>query len=191
MSTVKDLERIAIGSGYMYLVRYTPGEAIPEAADLEKEENLLGYVKNGATLEYAPEFYSAEDDMGHIKRQQLVKESVTFTTGIMTVNGSVLEKLASTARVTEKDGVRTVKIGGLKNYSASTYLIRFVHPDETNGDVRITLAGQNTNGFSLAYVPNKETVIDVKYAASPNDQEGTLVIYEEELPASAGETPAS
>lgn len=97
-------EKIVLGSGKLYITEFT-GQ-IPENATIEAEKNLLGLIQGGATLEYKPSFYSAKDDLGLVEKEILTDEEVIFKSGIMTWNGKTLEKLCSTARVTEGSGKR-------------------------------------------------------------------------------------
>lgn len=175
-------EKIVLGSGKLYLTEMDSG-LIPADASIETESNVLGYIQGGATLEYKPEYYTAEDDQGLAKKTILTKEEAILKSGIMTWNGTTLKKLCSTARVTEADGKRVVKIGGIGKQDGKKYIIRFLHEDATDGDIRITIAGRNTAGFSLAFAKDKETVIDAEFVAQPQDLEGTLILYEEEIPA--------
>ena len=177
-------EIIRLGSGKAYIKEFT-GE-IPSRAEIEKEENLLGLVQGGAALEYKPEFYTAEDDLGLVSKTLITKEEVTFKSGIMTWCGKTLAQLCATARVTESNGVRQVKIGGKGNQDGKSYLIHFVHLDAIDGDVRVTIVGKNQAGFSLAFAKDKETVIDAEFKAQPHDSEGTLIIYEEVIGAPIG-----
>ena len=75
---------------------------------------------------------------------------------------------------------RTLKIGGIEQYDGTQYLIRFVHEDSVDGDVRITIVGSNEAGFEMAFAKDKETVINAEFKAQPMDNEGTLVIFTEE-----------
>ena len=173
-------ETITLGSGKLYSVEYTG--TIPSNTDLEKETNILGYIQKGASLDYKPEFYEAEDDLGIVKKQILTKEEVTFKSGILTWNAETLKKLVATGRITEdaEKGMRTIKIGGINNNDGKQYIFHFVHEDKKDGNVRITIVGQNTAGFSLAFAKDAETVIDAEIKALPNDNEGTLIIFQEE-----------
>lgn len=173
-------ETITLGSGKLYSVEYTG--TIPSNTDLEKESNILGYIQKGASLDYKPEFYEAEDDLGIVKKQILTKEEVTFKSGILTWNAETLKKLVATGRITEDadKGMRTIKIGGINNNDGKQYIFHFVHEDKKDGNVRITIVGQNTAGFSLAFAKDAETVIDAEIKALPNDNEGTLIIFQEE-----------
>ena len=175
-------ERIILGSGKVYIVAFT--DEIPEDATIETEDNLLGLIQGGATLEYAPEFYTAEDDYGLAQKTILTKEEVTFKTGIITWCLKTLEKLCSTARVTDDSmkKVRTIKIGGLDHYAEKEWLIRFVQHDAMDGDTRITIMGSNKSGFSLAFAKDKETVVDAEFKAKALDNEGTKIIMTESLP---------
>lgn len=174
-------EKIVLGSGMLYISEFAEG-AIPEDATLEAEANLLGLISNGATLEYKPEFYEATDDLGLVKKAILTKEEVTLKSGIMTWNGKTLTKLCSTARITEAAGKRTVKIGGISNQDGKQYVLRFVHKDPVDGDIRVTIVGNNQAGFALAFIKDKETVIDAEFKAMPLDSEGTKIIFDEEIP---------
>lgn len=173
-------ETITLGSGKLYSVEYTG--TIPSNTDLEKESNILGYIQKGASLDYKPEFYEAEDDLGIVKKQILTKEEVTFKSGILTWNAETLKKLVATGRITKdaEKGMRTIKIGGINNNDGKQYIFHFVHEDKKDGNVRITIVGQNTAGFSLAFAKDAETVIDAEIKALPNDNEGTLIIFQEE-----------
>ena len=175
-------KRIILGSGKVFATEFT-GDAIPENTVIETADNRLGHVKGGATLEYAPEFYIAKDDLGEVQKSRLVDEEVKLKIGIMTLDGNNISKLAATARVTEASGKRTVKIGGAGNDNGKKYLIRFLHEDAEDGDIRVTIVGRNESGFSLAFAKDAETVVDAEFTAFPSDSEGTLVIYEEETQA--------
>ena len=93
-------------------------------------------------------------------------------------------KICSTARVTDdtSTGKRTVKIGGMGNYDGKKYVIRFVHEDPADGNIRLTIVGNNQSGFSITFAKDKETVINPEFKAQPLDSEGTLIIYEEDIP---------
>ncbi|SKA99774.1 hypothetical protein SAMN05443428_1389 [Caloramator quimbayensis] len=174
-------KKIVLGSGKLYIAEFSNG-TIPDNATLEVDSNLLGLIQGGATLEYKPKFYEVTDDLGLVQKNILTDEEVTLKSGVMTWNGKTLTKLCSTARVTESAGKRTVKIGGIGNQDGKSYVIRFVHEDPTDGDIRVTIVGNNQSGFSLAFKKDKETVIDAEFKALPLDSEGTKIIYEEEIP---------
>lgn len=176
-----ELERIPLGSGKLYCTEYAKGKPIPDDATIETEDNLLGWIQGGASLEYKPKFYEATDDLGYVKKTIITDEDVTLKSGVLTWNGNTLMRVSSTARVTESGGKRTVKIGGLSNYSNQLYVIRFVHSDKEEGDIRITVVGNNQAGFTLKFAKDKETVVDAEFKAAPLDKEGTLVIYEESI----------
>lgn len=180
-------ETITLGSGKLYSVEYTG--TIPSNEDLEKVDNILGYIQKGASLDYKPEFYEAEDDLGIVKKQILTKEEVTFKSGILTWNAETLKKLVATGRITEdaEKGIRTIKIGGINNNDGKQYIFHFVHEDKKDGNVRITIVGQNTAGFSLAFAKDAETVIDAEIKALPNDTDGTLIIFQEDYTPTVSE----
>lgn len=172
-------ERIRLGSMAFYVTEWTG--TIPSDADLEKEENLLGRTKNGATIGYSAEWYTVKSDDGKAQKSKLVGETVTINYGNITFNMKTIEALTATARVEEKDGKRIAKIGGLANDNGKRYLIRGVHTDKVDGDVRITGVGVNTGGWSNVYQNNQETILQPNFTCEPMDKDGTLLEYEEEI----------
>lgn len=178
MPEVKD--KIVLGSGTLYCMEFTG--TMPERSAIEVEANRLGYIQGGASLEYKPTFYEAKDDMGMVSKSIMTDEEVTLKSGVMTWNGETLAKLCSTARVTEELNKRTVKIGGAKNADGKKYVIHFLHADPADGDISVTIVGQNQAGFTIAFAKDKETVIDAEFKAQPHDADGTLILYTEEIP---------
>lgn len=178
-------QTITLGSGNLYITEFSGN--IPENTEIEKDTNLAGYIQGGAELEYKPEYYTAEDDLGKAKKTIITKEEAKLKSGIMTWNGETLKKLVATGRVTEdtEKGIRTVKIGGIDNNDNKSYIIHFVHKDPVDGDVRVTVVGKNTAGFTLAFAKDKETVIDAEFEAAPSDDEGTLILLQEEIEQTA------
>lgn len=173
-------EKIVLGSGKLYLVEFTG--TIPADATIETDANLLGLISGGATVSYKPTYYTAKDDLGIARKTVLIEEEVTLKSGIMKWSGDTLKKLAATAIVTEATGKRTVKIGGIANQNGKQYVVRFVHDDPEDGIVRVTIVGSNQAELAISFVKDKETVIDAEFLAIPNDTNGTLLIFEEEIP---------
>lgn len=176
----RDAEVITLGSGDLMIKEYD-GEAMPAYTDFNDETDLLGRIQGGCTLEYSGEWYEAKDDTGKVAKTIITEEEATLKSGIITWNGKTLEKLCSTGRVTEKDGIRTVKIGGVGNYNGKSYAICFHHTDSVDGDVWVVVRAVNQGGFSLAFAKDKETVIDAEFKCLPQDAEGTLIQYIEEI----------
>lgn len=175
-------KKIVLGSGKLYCTEFT--NTVPTDKALEVEDNVLGLISGGATLSYTPEFYTATDDLGIAVKKMITSETATLKSGIMTWNGKTLEKLCSTAKVTEdnESHTRTVKIGGVGNYDGKKYVLRFVHEDKVDGDIRITIVGSNEAGFEIAFAKDSETVIDAEFTAFPMDDEGTLIEFKETIP---------
>jgi hypothetical protein len=179
-------EKIVLGSGDLFVKEFI-GE-IPSDEEIETDDNQLGFISGGASLEYKPKFYEAQDDLGQVKKTILTEEEATFKSGVITWNGKTLTVLCSTARIEEKAGKRIVKVGGVNNQNGKKYLIRFRHKDEIDGDIRVTIVGSNQAGFNLAFKKDKETVVDAEFKAQPMDKEGTLILYVEDIPQSTTTT---
>lgn len=179
MSEKRDKEVITLGSGDLMIKKFT--DAIPKYSDFAAETDLLGRIQGGATLEYKGEWYEAKDDTGKAVKIIMVDESASLKTGIITWNGKTLEQLISTARVTESEGIRIVKIGGVANQDNTSYALCFHHHDPVDGDIWIVMRCVNQGGLSLAFIKDKETVIDAEFKCLPQDDEGTLIEYVEEI----------
>ena len=166
----------------MYLMEYTG--TIPEDSVLEVEENKIGVISGGATLEYKPTFYTVEDDLGTVKDALLTAEEVTFKSGLLAPNMSFAAFSAPTARVepaTAQKKRRVTKIGGVANADGKSYIVRFLHASTADPGykLRATIVGVNTSGFSLGFLKDKETIVDLTFAAQPMDGTGTLVELDE------------
>lgn len=178
-------DTITLGSGKLFVTEFDKTTGIPENSVVETENNRIGWIKGGAEISYSSDFYTAEDDLGRVKKRILQAEEAILKCGIMTWNGDTLTKLVSTGKSEEKDGKRITKIGGVGNYDGKSYVIRFLHEDAVDGNVRVTIVGQNTSGFTMTYAKDAETVVDAEFSALPCDNDGTLIIIEEELSATA------
>lgn len=123
----------------------------------------------------------AKDDLGVVQKTILTSEDVTLKAGLLTWCAKTLEKLCATARVTETAKKRTVKIGGIKNQNHKKYLIRFLHEDSEDGDIRVTIVGRNEAGFSFTFAKDAESTIEPQFKAHPMDKDGTLLIFDEDI----------
>lgn len=173
-------KRITLGSGKLYCIPYA--NTLPEVDTICVDENLLGYIKGGASLEYAPTFYEAKDDLGYVIKTIITEETATLKSGILTFNGDTLNKLCDTGRVTEDatKGRRILKIGGIGNAQGNKYVLCFHHEDPVDGDIWVLIVGQNQAGFTLAFAKDAETVIDAEFKCLAQDTDGTLIQYIEE-----------
>ncbi|WP_312047583.1 hypothetical protein [Anaerotignum sp.] len=174
------MERILLGSGDVFCLEYI--DTIPEYAEIETKENLLAEIQGGVVINYDVEWYDAEVDSGRVSKSFIKKETAVLKTGIATLNGNTIKKLCSTARVTEdkEKKTRTVKIGGAGNFDGKKYLIHFLHKDAADGNVRVTIVGNNQAPIEFAFAKDKETVVNTEFKATALDDEGTLVIFNEE-----------
>lgn len=178
-SQTKELNKIPLGSMDFFIIPWVG--TIPADTELEVEENMIGRTKNGATINYSTEWYTATSDDGKAKKRKLVGETATISYGNITWNSRTLERTIATARTTSTGGKRTTKIGGVANDNGIRYLIRGLYKDKVDGDIRITGVGVNTGGWESAFAPNSETIITPQFELEPCDNEGTLLIYEEEV----------
>ena len=185
--------RIALGSGKIYMAE--PPETLettnPESliTTYAVPENEFAAVKNGATVEYTPETYTAEDDMGRFSKTVNQNETATLSSGVMTISGDVFDKLVDTGRVsTTSGGTQVIKIGGLENSKNKSYLIIFEHLDKKDGNIYVILVGKNTASLSLQFQPGSETILNPTFTAEGMDDDGTkLLIIMQKPAAQSGE----
>lgn len=174
-----ETKKIPLGSGYVYIVESSG--TIPADNVFETDANRLGYISGGASIEYKPTVYTAKDDLNKVNKTVMTDEEATLKLGLITWNASTLDKLSATGTVTTSGQKRTIKIGGIANQNNKKFAIRFVNPDKVDGDIRVTIVGQNQAGFSLSFTKDKENIINPEFKALPLDNDGTLIIYEEEI----------
>lgn len=175
----KQTKTITLGSGHIYYMEYSG--TMPETKTICTEEHRLGYISGGAHLEYSNEVYTATDDLGIVKKTKITSETATLGTGLATWNGESLKVLISTGRTELKENRRITKIGGLDNDNGKSYVICFHHPDKKDGDLWVMIVGKNTNGLKLNFAKDAESVVEALFTAEPSDDNGTLVIIEEEI----------
>ena len=176
-----DKKKITLGSGHVYIMDFAA--AMPTVEDLCKEENRLGYIKGGAALEYTQETYEEKDDMGMVSKIITTEEEAILKMGLITWNGSTLQKLIDRCQVTEASGKRTTKIGGAGNAQGGYYAICFHQPDAVDGDMWVLIKGRNTAGCTLTFAKDEGTVVEPEFKALPHDEDGTLIELIEEIDA--------
>lgn len=185
-----ELKEYTLGSGHIHIADAVD---IPKTEAefktflntfFESQDNILGRVKGGASVEYTTEKTEDQDDLGFVVIEEITKEKVTLKSGVMTWNGETLKRICSTARVTyDKDtNVAIVKIGGLDNQDGKRYIIGFEHKSKK---LRVVIIGKNNEGFTFSFAQDKATVIDVLFRAEALDDEGTLIYLQDFRKATA------
>jgi len=174
------LKTIPLGSGNVYILPVNSTyPTMPTDAEFEQDVNMIGRTKNGATLTYAGEYYTASSDDGVAKKVKLTSETVSFSWGVMTWIANTVKQILQTARtetVTDSMGSRSrVKIGGVGNQDNQEYWIHFVGGDPVDGKITVTGRGLNTAGLEAAFAVDAETVLTPSFEFTPMDSDGTLV----------------
>lgn len=174
------LKTIPLGSGNVYILPVNSTyPTMPSDAQFEQDVNMIGRTKNGATLTYSGEYYTASSDDGVAKKVKLTSETVTFSWGVMTWIVDTVKQLLQTATVStvsDTSGSRSrVKIGGVGNQVNQEYWIHFVGGDPVDGKITVTGRGLNTAGLEAAFAVDSETVITPTFEFTPMDSDGTLV----------------
>lgn len=178
----RDNKVITLGSGKIYLQAFATD--MPTVDTLCVEENLLGYIKSGAALEYTEETYEEKDDLGFVSKVITTSEEAILRCGLLTWNGETLAKLVDRCKTSEASGKRTTKIGGAGNAKGGYYAICFAHEDKADGNLWVLIKGRNTAGATLTFAADEGTVIEPEFKAMPHDDAGTLVEVIEEIAAS-------
>ncbi len=177
----RDKKTITLGSGKIYMQAFS--ETLPTVEDICKDENLLGYIKGGAALEYTQETYEEKDDLGMASKIITTQEEAILKCGLLTWNGETLKKLLDRCQSTEESGKRTTKIGGAGNAQGGYYAICFKYEDKTDGNLWVLIKGLNTAGVTITFAADAGTVIEPEFKALPHDEAGTLIELIEEIAA--------
>ena len=177
----RDGKTITLGSGKLYLMAFS--DTMPTVDALCVDNNLLGYIKGGAALEYTQETYEEKDDLGYVSKIITTSEEALLKCGLITWNGTTLTKLVDRATTSEASGKRTTKIGGAGNAKGGYYAIGFMHEDKTDGNLWVLIKGRNTAGFTLTFSAEEGTLVEPEFKALPHDDNGTLIELIEEIPA--------
>lgn len=177
----RDTKKITLGSGKIYYQEYSG--TVPEVSAICVEENLLGLIKGGASIEYTMEKYEEKDDLGLVSKVITVSEEALLKLGLVTWNGETLTKLTSRGKTTTAAGKRTTKLGGAGNGNDKNYVWCFHHEDATDGDVWVLVVGQNQAGFTISFAADEGTVLEPEIKAIPHDDAGTLIQFIEETDA--------
>ena len=177
----RDKDTITLGSGKIYLTAFS--ETMPTVETICVDDNLLGYIKGGAALEYTQETYEEKDDLGYVSKIITTNEEALLKCGLLTWNGATLAKLIDRCQTSEAAGKRTTKIGGAGNAQGGYYAICFFHEDPTDGNLWILIKGRNTAGATLTFAVDEGTVVEPEFKAMPHDDAGTLIELIEEIPA--------
>lgn len=177
----RDKSTITLGSGKIYLKAYA--DTMPTVETLCVDENLLGYIKGGAALEYTEETYEEKDDLGYVSKIITTTEEALLRCGLLTWNGTTLQSLIDRCKSTEASGKRTTKIGGAGNAQGKYYAICFFHEDKVDGNLWVLIKGRNTAGATLTFAADEGTVVEPEFKAMPHDEAGTLIELIEEIQA--------
>lgn len=177
----RDKNTITLGSGKLYLQAFATD--MPTVETLCVDDNLLGHIKGGASLEYTQETYEEKDDLGFVSKIITTNEEALLKCGLLTWNGKTLQNLIDRCKSTEAAGKRTTKIGGQGNAQGGYYAICFYHEDLVDGNLWIMIKGRNTAGATLTFAADSGTVIEPEFKAMPHDDNGTLIELIEEIPA--------
>ena len=191
--TTVEKEDITLGVGWLYIVEYAG--TIPENSVIETDDNQIGHLSGGVSLEYTCERTDLEDDLGAVVDSRITKESAIMKAGALSWGQETLAKLSETSTIVEASdkNIITVWIGGKANANGKEYLVHFVHQLKDGRKIRLTIKAVPNSGFTLGFNKEDGTVIDMEFKAlsMPKDvtdgKEGRLIRYQKEtaLPASS------
>lgn len=178
----RDPENITLGSGKAYIAEYDAAKGMPTHTDICKPENLLGHIQGGAELTYTEETHEEKDDLGYVAKVVTISEEAILKLGLLTWNGTTLQKLADRCKVEDGDGIRTIKIGGAGNAQGKEWVVCFFHEDKKDGNLWVLIRGKNSAGFTLTFAVDAGTKLEPEFKALPQ-ADGTLITIIEEIAA--------
>lgn len=161
----KQMEDIAIGSGYMYIKEYEKGSAVPKISEIAIEDNRKGYLSGGASIYYTPTIDTYKDDMEEITRKILSGEDIGIKGSIGTFMPDTFGIMAPNSEITtdNADKSSNIYIGGIKNFKDKYYAVVFAAAD---GSMSAMIIGQLEGGFTLERKKDSMTVCDLDFKAT-------------------------
>lgn len=182
----RTIDNITLGSGKAYITEYDSATGMPDVATICIKENLLGHIQGGAELSYTAEPHEEKDDLGLVSKVIVTSEEAILKLGMITWNGNTMKHLADRCKVEEKDGKRIIHIGGAGNAQGKEWVICFAHEDKVGGSLWVLIRGTNSAGFTLTFAVDAGTKIEPEFKAMPQDENGTLITFIEEIDAAQG-----
>lgn len=178
-------KQVILGSGKLYIKAFNDGDTFT-LSSVAVDDNLIGYIKGGASLEYTPTVYEVVDDLNVVHQKFLTKEAAVLRSGIMTWNVKTLKEIMGNGELAETTGLNTLKLGGNGARIMQKYAVVFVHERTATEAIRVGIVGTKDTALTLTFNPEAETVIDAEFTAVGHDSDGTLVIIEEDVAAASG-----
>ena len=186
---------IPLGSGDLYIDEVPgtlPATAAAWVTQLTTscvEAKLAGKIKSGASLEYSEETYTEKSDDGTVVKVITVEESGTLKAGLIAWNAETLHTLIDRSKVetvstgsgSTAKNYRVTKLGGKGNEQDVNYLVIFHHHDAKDGGIWVVLVGRNTSPITIAFAKDAGSLIEPTFTATPLDDDGTCIVYIEEL----------
>lgn len=174
-NVTRDLQ---LGSGKLYVKKVTSETEIPSLKALCIEDNQIGWIKGGATIEYTIDTKEIYDDLRMVNETFITGEHSKLTTGLLTWNKEVIEALINNETVSE-DGTILV---GAQGMTKMDKLIVIFEAIPTSGNIirRFGMIGVSEAGLNLQYQPEDATVVDVEFAGVA-DANGRYLRIEEEV----------
>ena len=116
-----------------------------------------------------------------VYKRFITAEEATFKSGILTWNVEALSKIISNGNYVTDTEKRTLKLGGNGAREMEKFAVVFEHTKSDGKAIRVGMVGTNDAGLTLEFASDKETVVDAEIKAMGYDDNGTLVVIEEEL----------
>ena len=180
---------LTLGSGKLYVKALANETDIGALSTYCTDGNQLGWIQGGCSINYTPSTYDVKDDLGAVSEHFITSETVTMSSGILTWNLDVLEKLINnettgTIPATSTTGsIDYVEIGGSGLTTMDKYIVVFEAEPDTAGKIRrFGLVGTCDSGLALAYQPSSETAVNVQFNAIAFGTNHKLLRIEEQNP---------
>ena len=173
-------KEIVLGSGKLYIKKMSANDTF-DMSTIAVEANQIGLISGGASLEYKPTTYEVKDDLCIVYKRFITAEEATFKSGILTWNVEALNKIISNGNYVADTAKCTLKLGGNGAREMDKFAVVFEHTKSDGKAIRVGMVGTNDAGLTLEFASDKETVVDAEIKAMGYDDNGTLVVIEEEL----------
>lgn len=140
------------------------------------EDNQVGYLKNGFSINISTNTLSDKSDLGEMKIDTITEETGVCTFALFNANAETIAMQYPTAAYGSETttGIGVADVGGLTNMDDTPHVIIFKHKSTSAGDTYAICVGKNMSGFENAWKQDAVTPFTCTFNMQPFDDSGRI-----------------